>query len=328
VTTTVDIGIPTCGRPRYLVEAIDSVRAQTLRTWRLTICEDGPRSDAVARAVSPFLEDPRIRYTWSGERLGAAATMTRLVQRGQAAFVALLHDDDRWGPEFLERRVAFLREHPRCGLVCSGSTVIDGSGRRVRVTPARVPAPAVLAPHELLPAMVRRNMVPTPTVLVRRAAYDAVGPAFDARFDRIYDYEMWLRIALRFPIGYLDDHNAFWRLHGEQSTLEGRRRGAEQLRFLDHLERLLADAGTEVDPRLLSSVRVRRMVSAGLDAVERRDRRAALRWLGRALCSDPRTVVDPRLAAALGALLAGRRGERALGAVRSHVRRSSYRLPA
>lgn len=328
MTALVDVGIPTCGRPQYLVEAIESVRAQTFGDWRLTISEDGPRSEPVWRAVRPFLRDPRIEYVATGDRVGAAVNMTRLVQIGEAPFVALLHDDDRWGPGFLERRTAFLRAHPECGLVCSGSTVIDREGRRVRVTPPRVSAPAVLAPRELLPAMVRRNMVPTPTVLARRAAYAAAGPEFDSRFARIYDYEMWLRIALRFPIGYIDDDNAFWRLHGAQSTLEGRRRADEQLRLLDHVERLLGDANPGVDRRALQAIRARRLVSASLDAVELRERRAALVALRRALRTHPATAVNPRVAAALAAVLAGRRGERALGALRSHVRRSSFRLPA
>jgi glycosyltransferase involved in cell wall biosynthesis len=325
VTATVDVGIPTYDRPRYLVEAIESVLAQTLGDWRLTISEDGPRTDAVARAVAPYLRDPRIRYAWTDEHVGAARNLTRLIADATAPYVALLHDDDRWGPRFLEHRVAFLEEHPECGLVCSGSTVIDGDGRRVRLTPPRVSAPAVLHPEQLIAAMVRRNMVPTPTVLVRRVAYEAVGPAFDARFTRIYDYEMWLRIALRFPVGYLDDDDAFWRLHGEQSTLAGRRRGDEQLAFLDHVEGLLAGsgAGITVDARLLNAVRARRMVSAGLDAIERRERRTAARWLRQAL-----RAADPRLVAALAAVLAGRRGSRVLGARRSRVRRSGYHLPA
>src|SRR4051794_39369985 len=171
---TVDIGIPTYGRPRYVVEAVESVLAQTLGDWRLTISEDGPATDAVVRAIDPYLQDQRIHYTWTDEHVGAARNLTRLVREGAAPYVALLHDDDLWGPRFLEHRVAFLDEHPSCGLVCSGSTVIDGDGRTVRVTPPRVSAPAVLQPAELIAAMVRRNMVPTPTVVVRRAAYDAV----------------------------------------------------------------------------------------------------------------------------------------------------------
>jgi glycosyltransferase involved in cell wall biosynthesis len=330
VTATVDIGIPTYGRPRYVVEAVESVLAQTLGDWRLTISEDGPATDAVATAIDPYLHDPRIHYTWTEEHVGAARNLTGLVAQGTAPYVALLHDDDRWGSRFLAHRVAFLGEHPECGLVCSGSTVIDGDGRQVRVTPPRVSAPAVRQPAELIAAMVRRNMVPTPTVVVRRAAYDAVGPVFDARFARVYDYEMWLRIALRFPVGYLDDDQAFWRLHGEQSTVAGRRRGDEQLRFLDHVEGLAAagGAGVMIDPDLLNAVRARRLVSAGLDAVERGEHREAVRRVRQALRADARSAADPRLAAALAAVLAGRRGSRALGAWRSRVRRSGYHLPA
>jgi hypothetical protein len=41
----------------------------------------------------------------------------RETRANETATGALLHDDDCWDPEFLERRVAFLREHPQCGLV-------------------------------------------------------------------------------------------------------------------------------------------------------------------------------------------------------------------
>jgi glycosyltransferase involved in cell wall biosynthesis len=115
VHPVVDIGIPTCGRPRYLVEAIESALAQTFSRWRVTVSEDGPASDAVAAAVAPYLADPRVRYVVTGRRLGGAAHMTRLIRTGTAPYVAPLHDYDRWAPEFLMRRVAFLDAHPACG---------------------------------------------------------------------------------------------------------------------------------------------------------------------------------------------------------------------
>jgi glycosyltransferase involved in cell wall biosynthesis len=324
----VDVGIPTCGRPDYLVEAIESVLAQTLPDWRLTVSEDGPGDDAVAAAVAPYLSDGRIRYVVTGERLGAARHMTRVIRMGTAPYVGLLHDDDRWGPRFLERRVAFLDAHPACGFVCSGGTVIDEDGRRLRsvAPPLRE---SVGVPRSFAPRMLRRNVVPTTTVLVRRRAYEAVGMAYDERFPHIYDYEMWLRLAVRFPVGCLPYEDVDWRNHGAQSSFDGRRRGEEQLQLLNHAEALIARELPDARVPALRRryVRGRRLLSAGLDAVEDRRSREALGRFAGAVATYPPLAVNPRLLAALLALGGGRRAPAALGSIRMAARRRGVRLP-
>jgi glycosyltransferase involved in cell wall biosynthesis len=324
----VDVGIPTHGRPRYVVEAIESVLAQELDDWRLTISEDGEGSGVVAAAVAPYLGDPRISYITTGGHVGAAANMSGLIQRGEAPFVALLHDDDRWEPTFLARRIAFLEEHPDCGLVCSSGKVIDETGAVLRPIPVKMPV-AMMAPEAFARAMLRRNLVPTPTVLVRRAAYKSVGPAFDGRFARIYDYEMWLRIGTRYAVATIPDQDASWRSHREQSTVRGRRRGEELLAFLDHAEALIERELPQVrlDGAARRYVRGRRLLSAGLDAVEREQPREALGLFGQAVRMHPPLLANTRLVAALAGLAAGARGRRLLGAARLHARRKNIRVP-
>ena len=41
----------------------------------------------------------------------------------------MLHDDDRWDPEFLARRLAFLEEEPECGFVFAGFRLDLGERR-------------------------------------------------------------------------------------------------------------------------------------------------------------------------------------------------------
>jgi glycosyltransferase involved in cell wall biosynthesis len=324
----VDVGIPTCGRPDYLVEAITSVLGQTLGRWRLTVSEDGPGSDAVAAAVAPHLRDGRVRYAVTGRRLGAARHMTRLIRGGTAPYVALLHDDDRWEPDFLARRVAFLEAHEECALVFSGGKVIDARGRVTGTVTPQVSA-GVWQSRAFAPRMLRRNLVPTTTVLVRRRAYAAAGMAYDDRFPHIYDYEMWLRLAVRFPVGCLPEADAHWRNHGAQSSFDGRRRGDEQLRFLAHAEALVTRELPEVriPAQRRRYLHGRRLLSAGLDAVEDGRSRPALAYLGRALRAFPPLAVNPRLVVALLGLAGGARCRRAIGSTRVGARRRGVRMP-
>ena len=50
---------------------------------------------------------------------------------------------------------------------------------------------------------------------VRRSAYAAVGPIFDERFPS-WDFDMYLRIAIRFPVGHLDVWDSNFRVHTQQ----------------------------------------------------------------------------------------------------------------
>ena len=125
VATSVDIGIPTLGDSPYLVETIESVFAQTHTEWTLTISENGPGLPSVRRELEPFLSDPRVHHLITGQKLGRGSNHNVLIRRGSAPYVGIVHDDDRWHPDFLERRVAFMEEHPTCGFVYSGHIVID-----------------------------------------------------------------------------------------------------------------------------------------------------------------------------------------------------------
>ncbi len=123
----VDVGIPTLGLSPYLVEAVESVFAQTFPSWRLVISENGPGLDSVRHALEPYVRDPRVTHVVSGTKKGRGWNWTRASQ-GVAPYMGLLNDDDRWAPEFLERRTEFLDRHPRVGLVYSGCVVIDEAG--------------------------------------------------------------------------------------------------------------------------------------------------------------------------------------------------------
>jgi hypothetical protein len=255
--------------------------------------------------------------------------MTQLLGLGRARYVALLHDDDFWAePEFLARRTAFLDAHPECGLVFARSIIVDEQGNPLTSRRPAVP-PGVHPPERFVPLMLRRNVVPISTVLVRRAAYDAVGARFDERFPHIYDYEMWLRIATRFPVGRLDVIDACWRRHGTQSSFDGRTRGEEMLAFVAHAEELVSRELPElaVPERRRRYVRARRMVTAALDAVQHTEPRVALAYVAAAVRTWPPLAVNPRVAAALAGIACGRRGGDAVRMVRQQARRRGLRLP-
>jgi hypothetical protein len=284
VDTTVDVGIPTRGEPRYLAQAIESVLAQTRPDWRLVVSENGPGGGAVEELVRPYLKDERVSYSATGEEISQAGNHTRVIRMGTAPYVVILHDDDWWGPSFLDSRITFLEQHPQCGMVFSGSRIVNGEGRELGSS--RLPfRPGVVTSRQLVPALFQRNFIVFPSVLVRRSAYEAIGMAYSERVTWI-DHEMWLRLASRFPVGLLAEWDAYYRLHDRQLSSQQRLRLGEK-----HLEILEATAGL---PGVTSAARQRAhamaLLHCALDELEAGNRRDASSHLVNAIKTDPAFV--------------------------------------
>lgn len=317
--------MPTRGKALYIGEAISSVRAQSYADWTLLISENGPGGGELEDRLAPYLGDERIRYSATGSDLGAAQNHTRLLRAGDAPYVAILHDDDRWDPEFLERRVDFLERHTECGFVFSGNREIDEASQETGRSEL-VLSEGAHGPRELVPRMLGHNLVGIPTVVVRRSAYEAVGAEFSEE-TIAFDYEMWLRLALRFPVGYLAVRDADYRVHRQQVTMTVRRRGEEQVRLFEHLGTLLdASPGIVSDRKPLRRRLAGAHLSAALDALQDEDRSPVRRHLAQALRISPAAAIDPRAPAALVGLALGRRGSRALDRARYLVLRKGLRV--
>lgn len=306
-----DVGIPTLGLTPYLLESIESVLDQTLSAWRLVISENGPGDDRLRSALKPYLRDSRVSHVVTGERVDRGENYTRLIRAGTAPYVGLLHDDDRWSPQFLKRRVEFLGKNPTCALVFSEYNVIDDDSSRRAASRLEI-AEGVHTSSSIFPKLYRRMFVATPSVLVRRTAHEAVG----ARYKDIVfaDHEMWLRLSAHFDIGYVRVWDADYRFHSSQTSTSRIGDARQSLLVLDAVEDLPTPRRTR------RAGRSEAQIWCALDCVEIGARRQALAELRQAVRTDTLSVVRPasafRMLAALVAMATGTPGQRVLSKAR------------
>jgi hypothetical protein len=281
-------------------------------SWRLTISEDGPGGGDVEKAIAPYLRDPRVTYRANGERLGAAENKTTLIAGARARYVALLDDDDLWGPRFLERRLAFLESHRECAFAFSSMTVIDENGTQIGRWTIRL-REGLQPSEEFVRQLISGNVVGASSVVVRRAAYEAVGPSFDGSLPRTYDYEMWFRLALRFKAGYVGGYDASWRVHRGQGTDDLDGLPEEYSALVDRIFRLVERErpGLRLDNRLRHRKLSSLLLSGALNGLERANRDVSRRCLATALRVSPASVVDPRVPLVGLGLVLGPLGPRA-----------------
>jgi glycosyltransferase involved in cell wall biosynthesis len=228
----VDIGLPCFRRATYLAEAIDSVLAQTFERWRLTVVDNGGSAE-IAAVVASYLGDDRIAYAPSNE-VPLAENWTRALGHGDAAYVAILNDDDTWLPGFLQHRVDALEAHAECGFAFGACFYLDHEGSR----PSDPFAPeGVVSRETLARTFTERNPVAPSAVVVRRASLDRVGTAFDGRW-HYCDWEMWSRLAASAPAYFVQTPDNVFRRHAATNTFAGHETPRQLMAMVDHLEGL------------------------------------------------------------------------------------------
>jgi glycosyltransferase involved in cell wall biosynthesis len=105
MTPTVSVVIPTFNRSSLLLNAIESVFAQTYAAYELIVVDDGSTDDTRDR-LRPLMD--RIRYVYQPNR-GAAAAQNKGIGVAKGEWVSILASDDLWMPAKLESQLKALK---------------------------------------------------------------------------------------------------------------------------------------------------------------------------------------------------------------------------
>ena len=225
---TVDIIIPAFNAARFLPFSLESVVSQTFDDWRILLVDDGS-TDNTAEAVAPFLDrlGSKLRYI-KQENRGLPAARNTAIRASTAEFLALLDADDVWLPCRLLESLKILRERPRVGLVYGLITGIDQENRPGITWGGNLSdADGHIAPQ----IYMRKVDLPCPTITFRRKCMDEVG-FFDETMRATEDRDLWLRIALRYEVGFVPKVLAYYRLSPNSMSTDPQRMLQAQLKFI------------------------------------------------------------------------------------------------
>jgi len=200
----------------YLPLALDSVLKQTVTDLEILIIDDVSTDGTREWLAAELPDDSRIRVILNGNNLGTYATLNVGLEAANGEFIAILNDDDLWAPAKLERQLALFDKHSEVGLVHTDGWFIDGEGRQMPGSPLGFEFPRTETGDVLLP-LIYANKIIASAALVRRECFAKVG-AFDLGYFGSGDWDMWLRIAEHFAIGYVDEPLTFYRVHGSNAS--------------------------------------------------------------------------------------------------------------
>lgn len=198
-TPTVSVVIPAYNAAPLLPDTIDSVLDQTYAHVEVIVVDDGS-ADETPEILADYGDAIRaIRQ----ENAGSASARNRGIEAAEGEYIALLDADDRWLPRKLERQMQQLTTHPDLLWNYTDWLHVDGTTGETIYRASQVvdhPSGDVLRP------LIGRLFIPPSTEVIRRDVFEEVGLYDESRLHRISeDWEFTLRVAERYPVGYVNE---------------------------------------------------------------------------------------------------------------------------
>jgi glycosyltransferase involved in cell wall biosynthesis len=190
----VSVVIPTFNRSRYLREAVESVLSQAgVDEVELIVVDDGSTDDTAA-AMKAYAD--RLRYVGKAHG-GVSSARNEGIRHAKGEWLAFLDSDDFWLPGKLAAQWDFLRHHPHMK-ICQTEEIWMRNGRRLN--PKKY--------HEkpqghCFSMLLERCLVSPSAVMMHGDLLKDVGD-FDESLPACEDYDLWLRVGCRYPIGLVE----------------------------------------------------------------------------------------------------------------------------
>lgn len=179
---TVTVVIPTYRDSVRILDALQSVIAQTRGDWEAVVVDDGSPEDVQAQIATGVagLGEGRIRLVMSRKNRGPARARNLGMRLARGRFVAFLDADDLWHPDKLAVQLAAM---PGAALSCTTYENADEEtgARSERVPPARLTYEGTL----------RANAIGCSTVILDRAV---LGRSYFPDIRMRQDFAHWLKI--------------------------------------------------------------------------------------------------------------------------------------
>ncbi|MBR1626436.1 MAG: glycosyltransferase family 2 protein, partial [Bacteroidales bacterium] len=112
---TVIMGIYNCAST--LVEALDSLYAQTYKNFKIVLCDDGSTDETYEVAKNYARNKDNIILIKNDKNLKLAATLNHCLKYADTEYVARMDGDDISLPERFEKEIEFLDSHQEYAIV-------------------------------------------------------------------------------------------------------------------------------------------------------------------------------------------------------------------
>lgn len=203
----ISVLMPVKNGEKFIAEAIDSIRSQSMDDWELIVIDDCSEDNSVQIAES--FGDSRIRLVSASRPLGIAGALNRGIQLANGQFLARLDSDDLSHPKRLKTQVEYMFLFPEVGLLGTWFETLEEAPLIARHPPDS---------SSIYLTMLFGNPICHSSVMMRKALLRDFNLWYDETIPTCEDYDLWQRISEVSELEIIPEVLVQYRVHSNQTT--------------------------------------------------------------------------------------------------------------
>ena len=224
--------IPLYNKAPYVAKAIQSVLSQTYTDYELIIVDDGS-GDNSAEIATKALEGHDKCQLIRQENAGVSMARNNGVAASHGEYLCFLDADDWWDPHFLQEMSELIAEFPDAGIYGTNYTIVNETKKKTRIAPVGV-EPGFEKGY-INYCQVYANTLSMPltsiSVAIPRTVFEETG-GFPKGIKLGEDFLLWIRIALKHQVAFLNKPLAFYNQDVEMANRGVKATGYEPDSFM------------------------------------------------------------------------------------------------
>ncbi|HOK39713.1 MAG TPA: glycosyltransferase family A protein [bacterium] len=190
----VSVIITTYNRSNFVIEAINSVLNQSFTDFELFVVDDGSTDNTKEKVRE--LYGNKVNYIYQKNQ-GISKARNRGIEAANTEFIAFLDADDLWCKDKLKIQYNDIIQNKDIALNYTNEIWIL-NGKRINQKLKHKKYGGYIF-DKTLPLCI----ISPSSALIRKSVFYDIGK-FDENLEVCEDYDLWLRICLKYPVNFID----------------------------------------------------------------------------------------------------------------------------
>ncbi|MEA3512624.1 MAG: glycosyltransferase family A protein [Campylobacterota bacterium] len=190
----ISVIIPTYNRAGFLKKTIQSILNQTYKVNEIIIVDDGS-TDTTKDILKQF--ENNIIYIYQNNS-GVSSARNKGLKYAKNDWICFLDSDDIWEKSKIEKQVYFHKNNKK--IYISHTDELWLFNDKIIKQNKQQQKPSGFCFEENIPLC----KIGASTVMINKKVFDDIG-LFDENLIACEDYDLWLRVLLKYELGYIDE---------------------------------------------------------------------------------------------------------------------------
>lgn len=197
----ISVCLLTYNHVEVIESTLRSILSQTITGYEIIVSDDCSTDGTWDRILELASDDSRIKPVRTPHNLGMPGNANYAAALSQRPYIALLHHDDLYREDLLEKWSAVLERYADTMFVFNSYGIFGGDSTFEEEMPDENIDGKWLLEHHLF---AHWGCVVRGTAMIRRRAWERVG-GMRVQFGLLADVDLWMRLAVIGAVGYVPE---------------------------------------------------------------------------------------------------------------------------